>query len=156
MTRQLSAVGKRERRQAGFVLLDLVVTTAIACLVLGLILPHLPFGMTPPRMQALVADVASLMRDARTSAMVENRDVAVSFESSSRLFADGRASIVVPSEVEVDMMSGGGCNSGADVAELIFHGDGTSCGGVIRFGSQAGAYTLRVNWATGYVEALKN
>lgn len=156
MTHQLSAVGRCGDREAGFVLIDLVVTTAIACLVLGLVLPHLPFGMTPSRMHALVADVASLMRDARTSAMAENRDIAVSFESSSRLFADGRASIVIPSEVEVDMISGGGCDSGADDAELIFHGDGTSCGGIVRFGSQAGAYSLRVNWATGYVEAVQN
>jgi general secretion pathway protein H len=156
MAVRLSEAGERDRTCAGFVLLDLVVTAAIACLVLGLILPHLPFGTTPARMHILLADTASILRDARTSAIAENRNVAFSFDSSRRLFLSGRGVVYVPTDVEVSMTSGGGCGSGGDVADVIFHPDGTSCGGILRFESQAGAYRLRVNWATGYVEAIKD
>ncbi len=155
MTVRQFGVGRLDRARAGFVLLDLVVTAAIVCLLLGLILPSLTSGTTPARMHLLLANVASMLRNARTSAIAENRDVAFSFDSTHRLFSCGRAFVVLPADVGASVLSGGGCDSGGDVAQVIFHPDGTGCGGVLRFAGEAGTYRIRVNWATGYVEIIR-
>lgn len=155
MTIRQSGAGSFGGSRAGFVLLDLVVTAAITCLLLGLVLPGLTSGTTPARMHVLLANVASMLRDARTSAIAENRDVAFSFDSTRGRFSSGRAFVFLPADVGASMLSGGGCNSGGDVAEVIFHPDGTGCGGVLRFASDAGVYRIRVNWATGYVEIIR-
>jgi general secretion pathway protein H len=148
-------VGKGARARSGFVLLDLIVTAAVACLLLGLILPSLTTGTTPARMHVLLANAASMLRDARTSAIAENRNITFLFDSEHRLLSSGRAYIYLPPDVGVSVISGGGCDSGGDIAQIIFHPDGTSCGGLFRFVSDAGIYRLRVNWATGYVETIK-
>lgn len=153
MAARRSGVGSDTR--AGFVLLDLIVTAAIACLLLTLMLPSFAPGTTPARMHILMANAASLLRDARTSAIAENRDVTFSFDAEHRFFSSGRAYIYLPVDVAVSVVSGGNCSSGGDVAEVVFHPDGTSCGGILRFVSDAGVYRLRVNWATGYVETLR-
>jgi general secretion pathway protein H len=155
MVARQSAAGSFDRTRAGFVLLDLIVTAAIACLLLSLILPSLGTGTTPARMHVLLADAASMLRDARTSAIAENRDTAFIFDSEHRVLSSGRAYIYLPTDVGISVISGGGCNSGGDIAQVIFHPDGTSCGGIFRFVSDAGIYRLRVNWATGYVETIQ-
>lgn len=154
MAARPSEVGDGSR--AGFVLLDLIVTVAIAGLLLALILPTLAPGTTPARMRILIGEAASMLRDSRTSAIAENRDVTFSFDADQRLMSSGRIYVYLPSDVAMSVMSGGGCSSGGDVAEVVFHPDGTSCGAILRFASDAGAYRLRINWATGYVEAIKD
>jgi general secretion pathway protein H len=155
MVAQRFEAGRFDETRAGFVLLDLIVTAAIAGLLLSLVLPSLATGTTPARMHVLLASAASMLRDARTSAIAENRDTAFFFDSQHRILSSGRAYIYLPTDVGISVVSGGGCNSGGDVAQIIFHSDGTSCGGIFRFVSDAGIYRLRVNWATGYVETTQ-
>jgi general secretion pathway protein H len=112
-------------------------------------------GTTPARMHVLLSNAASMLRDARTSAIAENRNITFSFDTQHRVLASGRVYMYLPADVGVSVVSGGGCDSGGDVAEIIFHPDGTSCGGIFRFVSDAGIYRLRVNWATGYVETIR-
>jgi general secretion pathway protein H len=153
MATRRSEVGNGSR--AGFVLLDLIVTVAIAGLLLALVLPGLAPGTTPARMHILIEEAASMLRDSRTSAIAENRDVKFLFDSDRRSLSAGRAYVYLPTDVAMSVISGGGCSSGGDVAEVVFHPDGTSCGGILRFVSDDGVYRLRINWATGYVEAIK-
>lgn len=152
--RRLEA-GRRDAR-AGFVLLDLVVTAAIAVLLIGLILPHLAFYTTPSRMHLLLANTASLLRDARTSAIAQNTDITASFDRSRRLIWSGREFVQLPADVSLGVTSGGSCVSDGDVTEITFHNDGTNCGGVFRFDRGGDVYKLRVNWATGHVDVLKH
>ncbi len=44
-------------------------------------LPSLSSGTTPARMHILLANVASMLRDARTSAIAENRNIAFVFDA---------------------------------------------------------------------------
>lgn len=136
-------------------MIDLVVTAAIAVLLIGLILPHLAFYTTPSRMHLLLANTASLLRDARTAAIAQNVDVTASFDSSKRLIWSGREFVPLPADVSLSVTSGGECVSDGDVAEVTFHHDGTNCGGVFHFERGGDAYSLRVNWATGHVDYHK-
>lgn len=150
-----SRVGRRRGLRAGFVLIDLVAAAAIMVLLIGLILPEVASYTTPMRMHLLLANTATLLRNARTTAIAENADETASFDPSRRLIRFGRIFVYLPSDVGLDVTSGGDCRSDGDVAEITFHSDGTNCGGVLHFERGQEIYRLRVNWATGYVDTLK-
>lgn len=155
MVDRRSGAGRRRDPRAGFVLIDLVVAAAIMVLLIALVLPQLAFYTTSTRMHLLLANTASLLRDARTAAIAGNANVTASFDASRRLIWSGRAFVHVPADVSVSVTSGGDCRSDGDVTEITFRHDGTNCGGVFRFARGHDVYRLRVNWATGYVDVLK-
>jgi general secretion pathway protein H len=150
-----SGAGRRRDPLAGFVLIDLVATLAIIGLMIGLVFPHLAFYTTPTRMHLLLANTASLLRDARTAAIARDADATASFDASRRLIWSGTAFVRLPADVSLSVTSGGNCRSDGDVMEITFHPDGTNCGGVFRFVRGDDIFRLRVNWATGHVDVLK-
>ncbi|HLH10535.1 MAG TPA: hypothetical protein VKV77_01510 [Methylovirgula sp.] len=149
-----SRAGRRDPR-AGFVLIDLVAATAIMALMIALVLPMIAEYTVSARMHLLLANTASLLRDARTVAIAENDDETATFDAEQRVIRFGHRSVHLPADVALSVTSGGGCTSDGDVTEITFHPDGTNCGGVLRFARGEEVFRLRVNWATGYVDMLK-
>ncbi len=153
--RRRSRAGNAGAR-AGFVLLDLVVTLAISGLLLALVFPHIASHTTPQRMHLLLTKTASLLREARTTAITQGTSVTVRFDPARRLIQTGSAFVSLPGDVGLSLSSGGDCRSDERASEIVFYHDGTNCGGVFRFNAGRSVYRLRVNWATGYVELAES
>jgi Tfp pilus assembly protein FimT len=150
-----SQAGSTGHPNAGFVLVDLVVTIAIIGLLIALSMPYLKVQTTPTRMHLVLTNIASLLRNARTAAIVQNHSVTAVLDNDRHLIRSGDAIVYLPADVGVSPASGGRCVSDDRLTEIIFYGDGTNCGGVLRFSQGREFYRLRVNWVTGYVEIAK-
>jgi general secretion pathway protein H len=129
---------------------------AVVGLTIAIALPYLAHRTSGSRIHILLANTSSLLRDARSAAIARHADVSVLFDGQRRLIWTDQLSVPIPPDVAVSVTTGGGCGANVDgtMSHVVFHADGTNCGSVFRFAANGAVYRLRVNWATGYVEAL--
>ena len=140
---------------AGYVLIEAVAALAIAVLLLSFAYPLVAGGTTPPRMLALASSAASLLRDARTAAMVGGKPVAARFDAAGRRLTAGTAALRIPADVSFSLTSGGNCRAGGGGAAVLFRPDGSGCGGVLRFARGGRVLRARINWAAGHVDIVE-
>ncbi len=148
--------GRRARAaDGGYVLLEAVAALTIALLLLGFAYPLVAGGTTPPRLLALVSSSASLLRDARTAAILAGRPVAARFDAGRRRLTAGGTAVAIPADVGFSLTSGGNCQTGGGGAAVLFRPDGSGCGAVLRFSKGARVLRARVNWADGHVDVVE-
>jgi general secretion pathway protein H len=132
--------------------LDLVLAMALIALAAAVAWPLVARGTGAPRLNALVTEMATLLRQDRTRALRTGREVVAILDLGRRTLASGGAgTIAVPADVGLEVLSSGLCTVSARRFAILFRPDGTSCGAVVRIGREATRYTLRVNWLTGAI-----
>lgn len=141
--------------RAGYVLIELVATLVIALLLLSFAYPLVSGGTTRARLLGLASASASLLRDARTAAMVAGRPVAARFEAGRRRLTAGTVAVAIPGDVAFSLTAGGNCRDGGGEAAVLFRPDGSGCGAVLRFAHGAQVLRARVNWADGHVDVIE-
>lgn len=135
-------------RLKGFTLLELLVTLAIAALVLSVISSG-SSGITN-RSQYLQAlrDVNTLLKAGKTTALQTGSEVRVTFEPEARILSFGngpRQRVVLPAFVQLRLP--------AEADPLfVFRADGTAYGGFFTILYGSAGVVFRLNWALGYVE----
>jgi type IV fimbrial biogenesis protein FimT len=72
------------RSEAGFTLVELVVALAIVALVLAVALPRFLPGKRGADLGAAASELRALMRDARSEALLANRDVRLAVDAAGR------------------------------------------------------------------------
>ncbi|MGI3899969.1 MAG: hypothetical protein ACRYGP_32075 [Janthinobacterium lividum] len=142
-------------REGGYVLIEAVAALAISILLLSFAYPLIAGGTTPSRLLALASSSASLLRDARTAAIMGGRPVAARFDEAHRRLTAGSGAVVIPADVAFSLTSGGNCQSGSGGAAVLFRSDGSGCGAVLRFAKGARVLRARVNWADGHVDIVE-
>lgn len=147
---------KRRSPQAGVILLDAVLTLAIVGLVALLVMPSLPRGTTPSRQGAYAAQVAALMKDDRTAAARQGREIATRVDVSKRRISSGASntSVTLPSDVTLDVVASNLCSDPYDGVAIRFAPDGRSCGAVVHIAKGGLDWRVRVNWLTGLVDIV--
>ncbi len=109
-------------------LIEAVAALAIAILLMAFAYPLVAGGTTPPRLLALAASSAALLRDARTAAVAGGRPVAARFDAARRRLVARDAAVAIPADVDFSLTAGGNCRTGEGGAAVLFRPDGSGCG----------------------------
>ena len=151
-----SAVRKRRSSQAGVILLDVVLTLAIFALIALLVLPTLPRGTTPSRQGAYAAQIAALMKNDRSAAARQGREIATRVDVANRRVSSGFADTMVtlPSDVALDVIASELCADQAGRFAIRFAPDGRSCGAIVHVKKGELDWRIRVNWLTGLIDIV--
>jgi len=151
-----SAVRKRRSSQAGVILLDVVLTLAIFALIALLVLPTLPRGTTPSRQGAYAAQIAALMKNDRSAAARQGREIATRVDVANRRVSSGFGDTMVtlPSDVALDVIASELCADQAGRFAIRFAPDGRSCGAIVHVRKGELDWRIRVNWLTGLIDIV--
>ena len=149
-----SPAGSTEPSTAGYVLIELIAALALLGLIMAMTLPTVPPGTTPTRFRALLSSAATLLRETRTDAIMHGADRLLMFDRTARVLRGGSRRIEIPADVDIALLAGASCPMGPNAASIVFRGDGTSCGAVLRLARDRMTSRVRVNWATGHVEIV--
>jgi general secretion pathway protein H len=151
-----SARPKHSSRQAGIILLDVVLTLAIFGLIALLVLPTLPRGTTPSRQGAYAAQIAALMKNDRTFAAKTGREVATRVDAPNRLVTSGSGgnTVTLPSDITLDVIASNLCAGPLGSFAIVFSPDGRSCGAIVHVVKGDLDWRIRVHWLTGQVDIV--
>jgi general secretion pathway protein H len=151
-----SARRKRRSPRAGIILLDVVLTLAIFGLIALLILPSLPRGTTPSRQGAYAAQIAALMKNDRTAAARQGREIATRVDVANRRVSSGSAdtTVTLPSDVTLDVFASELCADQPNRFAIRFAPDGRSCGAIVHITKGELDWRVRVNWLTGLIDIV--
>lgn len=130
------AAGRRSQR--GFTLIEMIVVIVIMGLIAGLVLVRQPWHSARLDMDATERALVAALRLARSRAIVQDRDVAVT-TGAGGFSLDGGALWALPA------------NEAMSVAQVVFRPDGASSGGTILLVSARQRIAVSVNWLTGRV-----
>jgi type IV fimbrial biogenesis protein FimT len=109
----------------GFTLIELIVTLAVAAILLAFAVPAFNDYFDKARLRGAADDVASFLASARTQSVMRDRDVVVRFVGNGATWCVGANSALdpanpgdpVPAAVACDCTTAGACLIGADVFE---------------------------------------
>ena len=147
---------RRDDREAGFTLLEIVCVLAMIGLLAALVLPAIPRATSPVRLAAYAVDIAALLKGDRNAAMRNHLPVATSLDPERRIVRSGAraTAIEIPADVSFDALVADRCEGRAVGSTIDFLPNGSSCGGVIAISRQGVGFQIRVNWLTGGVEVV--
>jgi general secretion pathway protein H len=147
---------KRHSSRAGIILLDVVLTLAIFGLMALLVLPSLPRGTTPSRQGAYAAQIAALMKNDRTAAARQGREIATRVDVENRRVSSGSTGTIVtlPSDVRLEVIASQLCADQPGRFAIRFAPDGRSCGAIVHVAKGELDWRVRVNWLTGMIDIV--
>lgn len=143
-----------ERSRRGIVLLDAVLTLAVAALILLVVLPAIPRGTTTARQAGYAFEIAAMLKTDRSAAARTGGAVATRIEVANRRITSGfnGRQIVLPRDLMLDVLASDLCTINPATFAIVFAPDGRSCGAVIRVGKVDRNWRISINWLTGYVD----
>lgn len=141
--------------QAGYVLIEVIAVLAVAGLIVLLALPEISHSTSLSAVHALLSRSGATLKDARSLAISRNTNVAAIFDRYNRSLSMQGERVDYPKDLEISVTAGGSCRSEGGRVEIIFAGDGTNCGAILRIAKARQIFRLRVNWLTGYVDLLE-
>lgn len=134
----------------GFTLIEMMAVMMITALMASLVLTFIP-GTGRSDLKSVVMQTVALLRRERMAAVMTSSDRYVSLDDRRRVFiGQGGDEVAVPKDVAIDIL-------GIDQSWLngravaLFHADGGSSGGALKFSRDRIDYEVRVNWYTGAV-----
>jgi general secretion pathway protein H len=128
---------------AGFTLLEMIVTLAVLGLVLSVVLAHGPPHSAGFDCRAAARALAQVLRDARADAIGSDRPVQVGLDPRDRsVRIDGRPAPPLP---------GGAALAPGSATAILFRPDGGSSGGVVVLAEGPASARVVVDWLTGTV-----
>lgn len=139
---------------SGYSLLELLVVMTILGLIMGLV--PVAYRRMIPAVEARqsASNMASHLRDARTRALQEGRDVVVLIDVANRKAWSNREvqSVEWPESIQVIAQVAGSEQRDAEVGGIRFFNDGGSTGGRLRFIASGREYDVDVDWLLGAVD----
>lgn len=143
----------RTRIQAGFTLLEILVVLTIAALLLVVVPPMLNGSMESAEFKSSVRDLAAGMRLARSSAIVENRSVAVILDVKDRSFqiTDSGEIRHFPQDLSVTLNTASSEMIDENRGAIRFFPDGSATGGSVVLQAKNQALEVSVDWLTGRI-----
>lgn len=131
--------------QAGFTLLEALVTIAVTVLIGGVVFPDLQRTLQALQVRQTAAVVEANLRVARAEAFRQSQPVAFAVEPDGSGFAwTGGPARNVGRGVNLSLTTG---------RPIVFFGDGSSSGGAVSVAGAGRRYRLTVDPATGGVDA---
>ncbi|MFO1152199.1 MAG: GspH/FimT family pseudopilin [Rhodospirillales bacterium] len=136
----------------GFTLLELVVVLIVMALVAAVATPTLIGRSGSTQAQVAAREMAAALRQARSSAIGANVDVAFAVDADARTYAiEGRPPHRLPGDLAISLIVADSERLSRTAGAIRFFPDGSSTGGDIAVVSAAGTFVVRVDWLTGQV-----
>jgi type II secretion system protein H len=145
----MSATGSKrgaDTADAGFTLVEMLVTLAIVGLVAASLASFWPRGADRQALQAAAQTLTADLRLARGQAIARNQTVIVEFDANAGRYGNAAQQRVLPAGV---VMAEG------TSPQIFFRGDGTTPGGQIPLKAQDRQATVRVTRLSGQVEVVE-
>lgn len=148
------ALPPKERAQAGFTLLEIMIVLIIAGLALGLVMTRARPRSPALQAQLAATEVAQGLRLARGRAIALNRPVGFTLDIARHSWRiDGGAPQALPSELDLSLLTVAGETFGdrSEAGRIVFAPDGSSSGGRIELAGAQTHLTVGIDWLTGRV-----
>lgn len=137
---------------AGFTLIEIIVTLAILSLALGLIVGYKPPWSGTIGLRGAAAQIAAGLREARSEAIAQNRSTNFDIDLAQHRFQVGSGPIRrLPNQLNLALLTASGERRDAHIGGIRFHPDGSSTGGRISIGDGRRIIAIGVDWLTGRV-----
>lgn len=137
----------------GFTLLELLLALLLLGLVYGLAGPMLGTGSAGLDIKAATRQIAAGLRKARSVAITERQEAALTIDVSARTFSvsgDPRM-YSLPQRLDIALFTAQSELIRDQVGNIRFFPDGSSTGGRVTFAAGANKQTVDVSWVTGKV-----
>lgn len=147
----------RERGDAGFTLIEMMVVLVLVALTLGLSLPAWN-SRGSAQLRPLTAQLAAELRMARSTAIIQNRPISFVFDPKARVYqvqGVGRPT-ALPRSVGLTLVTSKELVRDGGSARLVFFPDGSSTGGKLTLFDRKDSMTIHVEWLTGAVVAQRH
>ena len=141
----------------GFTLIELLVVMVLMGVILAVV-PMALFNVLPgAELKGAARDIAAGLRQARSLAVLGNRDVDFVVDIAARdyaIFGKGE-SRALPERLEIQLETAQSDLSDEDVGVISFFPDGSSTGGRVTLGWAGREYHVMVDWLTGQVSVVE-
>lgn len=147
---------ERQRREAGFTLLELLAVLVILGLAAGAVLRLGQSSAEAAEVRAFLVRAEAMMRQARVLAMTSMAPQDVVIDSAARaLVGPGGGRLAVPAGVSLEGTLAALPEAGQGAHAVRFYPDGGATGASLPFRFRGAVYELRVNWLTGLADVRR-
>jgi general secretion pathway protein H len=147
-----TAAPRYDAREAGFTLIEVIITLTILGLSLALIVGYRPPWSGGLGLRGAAAELAAGLRVARSEAIVSNRPVAFQLDLAGHRYRVGKAEPrPLPAQLTIALLTVAGEQGGNAAGDIRFNPDGSSTGGRISIGDGARSIAVGVDWLSGRV-----
>ena len=139
--------------QRGFTLLELLVVLAIIAIVLAFVPGFMLRGQPGLNVDVAARAIADALRQARSEAVLQNREQLFALDVEGRLFRVGgqRAPVQISRGIEITFQSARSEAVSEKIGQIRFFPDGSATGGRIGLAVDGQAVEVVVDWLTGLV-----
>jgi general secretion pathway protein H len=146
----------RRGREAGFTLLELIVTLTILGLALALIVGYKPPWSSGLGLRGTAAELASGLRLARSEAILRNQSIAFEIDLAGHRYRVGGGAVrQLPTQLKLALLTVTGEQHYAAQGDIRFNPDGSSTGGRIEVADGARSIAVGVDWLSGRVSVAE-
>jgi general secretion pathway protein H len=142
------SAGPRHGREAGFTLLELIVTLSILGLALALIVGYKPPWSSGLGLRGTAAELASGLRLTRSEAILRNQSTAFEIDLAGHRYRVGSGAVR-------QLLTVTGEQHYAAQGAIRFNPDGSSTGGRIEVADGARSIAVGVDWLSGRVSVAE-
>jgi general secretion pathway protein H len=137
----------------GFTLLELLVVMAIIALILAFIPGFVLRGQPGLDVDVAARAVGDALRQARSQAVLQNREQVFALDVEQRLFRAGerRAPVQMAKNIEVTFQTARSEQMSESIGQIRFFPDGTATGGRIGLTLDGRHAEVSVDWLTGLI-----
>ena len=148
--------GPRHGRDAGFTLIELIVTLTILGLALALIVGYKPPWSSGLGLRGTAAELASGLRLARSEAILRNQSTAFEIDLAGHRYRVGSSAVrQLPGQLKLALLTVTGEQHYAAQGAIRFNPDGSSTGGRIEVADGARSIAVGVDWLSGRVSVAE-
>src|SRR5438552_677954 len=141
------AAAPQHRREAGFTLLELIITLTILGLALALIVGYKPPWSSGLGLRGTAAELASGLRLARSEAILRNQSIAFEIDLAGHRYRVGTGVVrQLPRQLKLALLTVTGEQHYAAQGAIRFNPDGSSTGGRIEVADGARSIAVGLDW----------